>query len=107
MVKLMGKKRSPNDNRSNAKNPNNPASKAARDNRANQLNPQHSAYHSSRGYSTNDPTPIIPKSKESLRKTLMTSKAARRIQSHADKFWINQLFKARVQRAAAKNKKRK
>ena len=35
----MGKKRSPNDNRSNAKNPNNPASKAARDNRSNQLNP--------------------------------------------------------------------
>ena len=35
----MGKKRTPNDNRSISKNPNNPASKAARDNRANQLNP--------------------------------------------------------------------
>ena len=35
----MGKNRSSNDNRSNTKNPNNPASKAARDNRANQKNP--------------------------------------------------------------------
>ena len=35
----MGKNRSSNDNRSNAKNPNNPASKAARNNRANQKNP--------------------------------------------------------------------
>ena len=35
----MGKKKSPTDNRSNAKNPNNPASKATRDNRSNQLNP--------------------------------------------------------------------
>ena len=32
---------SPNDQRSNAKNPNNPAFKAAQDNRANQLNPNH------------------------------------------------------------------
>jgi len=38
-VKLMGKNKSPNDNRSNAKNPNNPASKATRDNRSNQKNP--------------------------------------------------------------------
>ena len=30
-----------NDQRSNVKNPNNPANKAARDNRANQLNPNH------------------------------------------------------------------
>ncbi len=35
----MGKNRSPNDNRSKAKNPSNPASKATRDNRSNQLNP--------------------------------------------------------------------
>jgi hypothetical protein len=31
----------PNDQRSNVKNPNNPAQKAAQDNRANQLNPNH------------------------------------------------------------------
>ena len=35
----MGKKRNPNDNRSNSKNPNNPASKASNDNKSNQLNP--------------------------------------------------------------------
>ena len=35
----MGKNRSPNDNRSNSKNPNNPANKSAKDNRSNQLNP--------------------------------------------------------------------
>jgi len=35
----------------------------------------------------------------------MDSKAARRIQSHADKTGRNQDFKARAQRAAAKNKK--
>ena len=103
----MGKKRSPNDNRSNAKNRNNPAYKAALDNRANQFNPKHSAYHSSRDYNTNNPDPVIPKSKGSSSKNLMTSKAARRIQSHADRFGINLNFKARVQRAAAKNKKRK
>jgi hypothetical protein len=32
---------SPNDQRSNVKNPNNPAHKAAQDNRANQMNPNH------------------------------------------------------------------
>ena len=32
---------SPNDQRSNVKNPNNPAFKKAQDNRANQLNPNH------------------------------------------------------------------
>jgi len=36
-VKKMGKNPSPNDNRANAKNPYNPAFKAARDNRSNQL----------------------------------------------------------------------
>ena len=35
----MGKNKSPNDNRSNSKNPNNPANKSAKDNRSNQLNP--------------------------------------------------------------------
>ena len=35
----------------------------------------------------------------------MTSKAARRIQSHSDKTGKNQDFKVRAQRAAAKNKK--
>ena len=32
---------SSNDNRSNSKNPNNPAQKASQDNRANQKNPNH------------------------------------------------------------------
>lgn len=46
----MGKRqdKSPNDQRSEALNPNSAANKAARDNRANQLNPDHPAYHSSR-----------------------------------------------------------
>lgn len=35
----------------------------------------------------------------------MTSKAASRIQSHADRSGKNQGFRARAQRAAAKNKK--
>ena len=35
----MGKNKSPNDNRSNSKNPNNPANKSAKDNRSDQLNP--------------------------------------------------------------------
>lgn len=39
---------SPNDQRSNVKNPNNPAFKAARDNRDNQLNPEHPTYRASR-----------------------------------------------------------
>jgi len=38
-------------------------------------------------------------------KSKMTSKAARRIQSHADKTGRNQKFKARAQSTAAKNKK--
>lgn len=40
-------------------------------------------------------------------KTKMTSKAARRIQSHADKTGKNQGFKARAQRAASKNTRKK
>ena len=40
----MRKNRSPNDNRSNAKNPNNPAYKATGDNRANQNNPNNPKY---------------------------------------------------------------
>jgi len=38
------------------------------------------------------------------KKGKMTSEAARRIQSHADKTGRNQDFKQRAQRAAAKNK---
>jgi hypothetical protein len=38
-------------------------------------------------------------------KSKMSSKAARRIQSHADKSGKNQDFKARAQSAASKNKK--
>lgn len=40
-----------------------------------------------------------------MSKTKMNSKAARRIQSHADKSGRNQGFKARTQSAATKNKK--
>jgi len=39
------------------------------------------------------------------KKSPMTSKDAARIQSHADRSGSNQDFKARAQRAAAKNKK--
>ena len=41
--------RSPNDHRSNAKNPNNPAHRAAVNNRSNQHNPNSRAYGASRG----------------------------------------------------------
>ena len=41
--------RSPNDDRSDSMNPNNPANQAATDNRSNQLNSNNPAYHSSRG----------------------------------------------------------
>ena len=40
--------RTPNDDRSDSKNPNNPAYDAAQDNRADQLNPEHEAYDKSR-----------------------------------------------------------
>lgn len=40
-------------------------------------------------------------------KSKMTSKAARRIQSHSDRSGKNQNFKARAQSAAAKNKGKK
>ena len=40
----MGKNTSLNNNRANAKNPNNPANKASRDNRANQKNPNNPRY---------------------------------------------------------------
>ena len=43
-----GNRKSPNDQRANTKNPNNPAQKAAGDNRANQLNPNNPAHRSSR-----------------------------------------------------------
>lgn len=42
----MGKKRSYNDDRSDSKNPNNPAYQAAVDNRADQLNPNNPEYKS-------------------------------------------------------------
>ena len=45
----MAKQPSPNDQRSNALNPNNAASKAAADNRANQMNPEHPVHKASRG----------------------------------------------------------
>ena len=41
--------RTPNDDRSDSKNPNNPAHEASEDNRGDQLNPDHEAYHASRG----------------------------------------------------------
>lgn len=40
-------------------------------------------------------------------KSKMTSKSARRIQSHADKTGKNQSFKARAQSSASKNKSKK
>ncbi len=40
-------------------------------------------------------------------KTKMSPKAARRIQSHADRTEKNQNFKARAQRAADKNQSKK
>ena len=42
-----------------------------------------------------------------MAKSKMTSKAARRIQSHADKSGRNQDFKARAQSTAAKNQGKK
>jgi len=42
-----------------------------------------------------------------LGKSKMTSKAARRIQSHADKTGKNQDFKARAQRAVNKRNRKK
>lgn len=43
MSKAKGSRKQSNDQRANAKNPNNPAFKAASDNRANQLNPNNPA----------------------------------------------------------------
>lgn len=37
----MGSSQNPNDQRSDSKNPNNPAHKQGQDNRSNQLNPNH------------------------------------------------------------------
>ena len=47
MTKQSTNRGSRNDQRSNAKNPNNPDQKAATDNRSNQLNPNNPAYDSS------------------------------------------------------------
>ncbi|MEE9506320.1 MAG: hypothetical protein V3V98_04150 [Thermoplasmata archaeon] len=49
-----GRGRSPNDQRSDALNPNNPEYEAARDNRANQLNPNSDTYRSSRDLDEDD-----------------------------------------------------
>ncbi|MFG0456724.1 hypothetical protein [Shewanella mangrovisoli] len=38
----------PNDQRSNSKNPNNPANKAVNDNRSRQMNPEHPTFQKSR-----------------------------------------------------------
>jgi len=46
--------RSRNDDRSDSKNPNNPAYHAAVENRADQLNPDHEAYRSARGEKSDD-----------------------------------------------------
>jgi hypothetical protein len=46
--KISKRGRSSNDDRSDSKNPNNPAYQASVDNRADQLNLDHEAYHSSR-----------------------------------------------------------
>ncbi|MHA2242863.1 MAG: hypothetical protein ACXACE_14760 [Candidatus Thorarchaeota archaeon] len=48
MNKISKRGRSSNDDRSDSKNPNNPAYQASVDNRADQLNLDHEAYHSSR-----------------------------------------------------------
>ncbi len=51
----MGKgNRSRNDDRSDSKNPNNPAYQASVDNRADQLNPDHEEYQASRGKDDDD-----------------------------------------------------
>ena len=47
-IKLGKKSRSKNDQRSDSKNPNNPASKDDRDNRSRQLNPEDEVYEKSR-----------------------------------------------------------
>ena len=49
MSKSRSTRHSSNDQRSDAKNPNNAAQKAAMDNRSSQLNPKSPVYHSSRG----------------------------------------------------------
>ena len=43
------RERTPNDDRSDSLNPNNPAYKDVADNRSNQMNPSNPTYHSSRG----------------------------------------------------------
>ena len=50
---MSNKTPSPNDQRSNVKNPNNPAYKSAQDNRADQLNPNNAA-------TKGAPTPAVP-----------------------------------------------
>lgn len=50
----MGKSNSANNQRSNAKNPNNAAYKASADNKSNQMNSNNSAYKSSRSSDESD-----------------------------------------------------
>ncbi|MFP2928872.1 hypothetical protein ACLESO_27470 [Pyxidicoccus sp. 3LG] len=49
MSKDSGKTPSPNDQRSNTKNPNNPAQKSAQENRSNQMNPNNNPRHNTPG----------------------------------------------------------
>ena len=51
---------SPNDQRSNVKNPNNPASHAASDNRSNQMNPNNPAYRAAANNRSNQMNPNNP-----------------------------------------------
>ncbi|MBD3192763.1 MAG: hypothetical protein GF308_19140 [Candidatus Heimdallarchaeota archaeon] len=48
MIKISKKDRTPNDDRSDSLNPNNPAYQAEMDNRSRQLNPQDEVYEQSR-----------------------------------------------------------
>jgi hypothetical protein len=56
MSKDSGKTPTPNDQRSNTKNPNNPAQKASQDNRSNQMNPNNPRHNSSGGGDTGSGT---------------------------------------------------
>lgn len=59
----MSKNPSPNDNRSNVMNPNNPTHGANNDNRSAQLNPQHPNSGVVAPAAPTTPAPVIPNSK--------------------------------------------
>lgn len=59
----MSKHPSPNDNRSNVMNPNNPAHAANNDNRSGQLNPQRPNSGAGAPAAPTAPAPVIPNSK--------------------------------------------